>query len=272
MYNSSKIFQRGSRTYYYSSIFFPPSVKEDVFTLYAFVRSIDDLVDCKIQKTNEYYKFKKDFYQALDGKQIENEIVSEFVKLYKKRKFEPRWVDAFFRSMEMDLEDKKYENLEEVEKYIEGSAEVVGLMMCKILELDETFFDAAKNMARAMQYINFIRDIKEDNELGREYLPKEALRKHGIENLKFEEIKNKEKQFKNFMMEQVQVYMNYYHKSVEKLDKIPKRYRIPIKTAADMYLWTASEIQKDPLIVYKKKVKPSITRIMLSIAYNSAGI
>lgn len=272
MQNSSKIFQRGSRTYYYSSIFFPSQVKEDVFSLYAFVRSADDLIDCKVQKIKEYYEFKKDFYDAVAGKKIENEIVEEFVKLFKKRAFQKEWVDSFFSSMEMDIVKKEYETLEEVEKYIEGSAEVIGLMMCRILELDDAFFDSAKNLARAMQYINFIRDIREDKELGREYLPREILKKYDLRSLDFEEVKNKEIKFQEFMREQVQIYMNYYHKAVRGLEKIPKKYRIPVKTASDMYLWTASEIQKDPMIVYRKKVKPSITKIMLSIAYNSAGV
>jgi phytoene synthase len=52
---------------------------------------------------------------------------------------------------------------------------------------------------------------------------------------------------------------------------IPRRYLIAVKTAADMYNWTARRIQKDPLVVFRRKVKPSRGRILLQIAANALG-
>ena len=53
-----RIFKNGSKTYYYSSFFFPPNVKEDVFKLYSFVRKADDYVDSVPQQKQEFYSFK----------------------------------------------------------------------------------------------------------------------------------------------------------------------------------------------------------------------
>ncbi len=73
--------------------------------------------------------------------------------------------------MEHDLSESSCETLEDVLTYIYGSAEVIGLFMARIMDLDEASFPYAAMLGRAMQYINFIRDIAEDNELGRRYLP-----------------------------------------------------------------------------------------------------
>jgi len=263
------IFKGGSKTYFYSTIFFPERAKEDVFKLYSFVRKADDLVDSIPQQTEEFYEFKDKYHEALKGGVTGDVVIDSFVEVSRRKNFESKWADAFLNSMEMDITKSTYENLDELKVYLYGSSEVIGLFMARILDLHEYSFTAARHLGRAMQFINFIRDISEDLLLGRSYFSQEDLEEFKLPSLGLKDTKARPDQFRGFIQKQLDTYFDWQKKAEEGFPYIPKRYLIPIKTASDMYNWTGKTINKDPFIVYKKKIKPSIPRIVSTIAYNS---
>jgi phytoene synthase len=263
-----QIFKQGSKTYFYSSIFFPSIIRKDVFTLYAFVRKTDDYVDSIPQDINGFYKFKNLYYKALKGENTGNVIIDSFIDMQKRKTIKQKWVDAFLNSMENDITKKSYETLDETIQYMYGSAEVIGLMMAKILKLDERSFDYARYLGRSMQYINFIRDILEDNTLGRKYLPNSELKKYGLESLDYDHVIKNRLSFNNFIRGQIEYYINWLRKAEEGFKFIPKRFLIPIKTASEMYYWTALNIYNEPFLVFSKKIKPNICKIVSTIVMN----
>jgi phytoene synthase len=260
-----EIFKRGSKTYFNSSIFFPKSVRRDVFILYGFVRVADDFVDTIPQRKEEFYNFCNIYRKALSGEKSNNIVIDSFVDLLHRKNFDLEWVEDFLHAMEMDLTKKTYTTLEETLEYIHGSAEVIGLFMAKILDLPEESYFAAGRLGRAMQYINFIRDVPEDTSFGRRYLP---IKGYELESLKKEEILNKKEEFIQFMNAQINRYFKWEAEAERGFKYIPRRYLIPIKTASDMYTWTALMIKKNPFIIYDRKVKPSKFRIIMNIAKN----
>ncbi|MGE4453849.1 MAG: phytoene/squalene synthase family protein [Sphaerochaeta sp.] len=166
------IFRNGSKTYYFSSRFFPPQVRRDVYALYGFVRVADNLVDDQPVDPDRFHTFRKTYIQAYhSGTSSGDEVIDAFIELQRRKHFDPAWTEAFLDSMEHDLSESTCETLEDVLTYIYGSAEVIGLFMARIMDLEEASFPYAAMLGRAMQYINFIRDIAEDNGLGRRYLP-----------------------------------------------------------------------------------------------------
>ncbi|MDG6217995.1 MAG: squalene/phytoene synthase family protein, partial [Candidatus Thermoplasmatota archaeon] len=173
------LFRQGSTTYFYSSLFFPTKIRKQVFILYAFVRQADNYVDKIPQDKNGFYAFKERFEQAWNGEETDDIIVDSFALLAKEKRFEKEWIDAFFSSMEMDLIKQVYQDMDDTLKYIYGSAEVIGLFMARLLGLVDRSFESAKHLGRSMQYINFIRDINEDNSLGRQYFPQTELARYG---------------------------------------------------------------------------------------------
>jgi len=263
------IFKGGSKTYFYSTIFFPERAKEDVFKLYSFVRKADDLVDSIPQRSEEFFEFKDKYHEAMKGTITGDVVIDSFVEVSNRKNFEPKWTDAFLNSMEMDITKSTYKNLDELMIYLYGSSEVIGLFMARILDLHEYSFTAARHLGRAMQFINFIRDISEDLVLGRVYFSQEDLEEFKLPSLTLKDTKERPKEFKEFIQKQLDTYFDWQKKAEEGFSYIPKRYLIPIKTASDMYNWTGKTISKDPFIVYKRKVKPSISRIVSTIAYNS---
>ncbi|MFO0704332.1 MAG: phytoene/squalene synthase family protein, partial [Patescibacteria group bacterium] len=207
------IFRKGSTTYFFSSIFFPKDVRNDVFTLYAFVRTADDFVDIVPQNKQGFLDFKQITEKALNKELVNDRIIEDFVKLADKHSFIKDWIRAFLDVMESDMNIKSYASFSDLEKYIYGSAEVIGLMMAKIMGVPEDGFDAAKTLGKSMQLINFIRDIDEDLTLGRVYIPQEDIRKFGVEEL------NKKKSNEMSFADLMRYEISRYFKLVESAEK-----------------------------------------------------
>ncbi|MEM0466010.1 MAG: phytoene/squalene synthase family protein [Candidatus Thermoplasmatota archaeon] len=266
------IFQKGSRTYFYSSLFFPMHIRRDVFILYGFVRKADNFVDAVPQNPQGFYEFKEKYKQAVAGQQTGDIVIDSFVDLAHKHNFNFEWVDSFLHSMEMDLTKKTYETMEETIDYMYGSAEVIGLLMARILHLNDDALPYAQYLGRAMQYINFIRDIDEDNALGRIYFPRSELQKYGLENLNYDHVFTHQQGFYDFIHAQIQKYCEWQEFAEQGYSRIPKRYLISVKTASEMYKWTAQKILHNPFIVYDWKVKPRIIRIVTATLVNLINI
>ena len=138
------IFQQGSKTMFYSSLFFPKKIRNDVFVLYGFVRTADDLVDSMTQDKIGFYKFKEKYEQAQSGNITDDIVIDSFVELEKRKKFDPSWTKAFLDSMEMDLTKKTYNTLDETLEYVYGAAEVMGLYMVNVLGMDKKAYHCSR--------------------------------------------------------------------------------------------------------------------------------
>ncbi len=260
------LFKKSSTTYYYSSLFFTGEVKKDVFTLYAFVRYADDLVDAIPAKADEFYRFRKATENAFNGRLSKNHIIDDFIQLSKRKNFDQSWTIAFLDSMERDLSKKSYETYEELQGYMYGSADVIGLYMCRIFDTSDVALEYAQKQGEAMQFINFIRDIQEDSELGRQYIPRSDARKfnthippHPVEY----------ENFCNLIRYEIQKYRALQLEADKGHSFIDRRFRIMVKTSAAMYSWTADRIEENPLIVLQKKVKPSKWFVIANVIKNA---
>jgi phytoene synthase len=273
------IFRQGSTTYYWSSKFFPTAVRGDVFRLYSFVRVIDDYVDTVPQQPKMFYAIRQLWDEVNADSTASTTVVStdstmpRVVKnmLYVTRKynFDLAWIDAFFDSMQMDLDGRTYATIDDTLEYIYGSAEVIGLMMAKIMDLPEDAMQSARLQGRAMQWINFLRDIAEDSTLNRTYIPTEDLKLFGLQDLsKAEAIANTEK-FTKLIHYEIERYEAWQAEANNGFRYIPRRLRVPLQTAVDMYNWTARRIFHDPQLVYAQKIRPSRLRVVSSATRHS---
>ena len=149
-----------------------------VYAIYGFVRYADEIVDTFHDHDQRHLleEFKKETYRAIDEKISLNPVLHSFQKTVAEYAIEPELIDAFLRSMEMDLDEQTYDS-QKYDEYIYGSAEVVGLMCLRVFcEGDDALFQQLKAPARrlgaAFQKVNFLRDIKSDyQERGRVYFP-----------------------------------------------------------------------------------------------------
>ena len=271
------IFRSGSTTYYWSSKLFPIGVRDDVFKLYSFVRVVDDFVDQIPSEIDRFQRMvkrwqeaKKDLasFRARDGS-VDERVLQNIAYIVHRYDCDPEWVDSFLASMQMDVDQREYKTLNDTLEYIYGSAEVIGLFMAKILRLPEESHHSAMMQGRAMQFINFIRDIAEDNQLDRQYFPADDLKKHSLKNLTRDETFKKPEAYTAFMSEQLARYEEWQSEADKGMKYIPKRMRIALKTAIEAYNWTGEQVKKDPFVVYEKKVKPSKKHLFRSSIKNS---
>lgn len=265
------IFYQGSKTYYNATLLFPQKIREDVVLLYSFVRTADNYVDATPQHLNEFRNLTATWQEVRNRKMYELQpekddklnlrVTKNITRLMHEYNFDPKWIDAFLHSMEMDIRPKKYYSINDSLRYVHGSAEVIGLMMAKMMSLPEEAMEAAAAQGRAMQWINFIRDIAEDTELRRQYFPHKEMREYGLVDLNEKTAKENPQAFKDFIGLQLKRYQGWQKEADRGMELIPKRNRLPVQVAADSYKWTAKQIEKDPFIVYQRKVKPGKLRI-----------
>lgn len=149
-----------------------------IYSIYGFVRFADEIVDTFHQypQGDLLKEFKEDTYKAIDRKISLNPVLHSFQKVVNEYGIEHELIEAFLNSMEMDLSDVDYDR-EKFEKYILGSAEVVGLMCLRVFTdgNDENYINLkshAMKLGAAFQKVNFLRDLNFDAEhLGRIYFP-----------------------------------------------------------------------------------------------------
>ena len=160
-----------------------PSIRQDIYNIYGFVRFADEIVDSfhDYNKENLFDLFEQDFYRALENKISLNPILNSFQHTVRKYDIPLELIDAFLKSMKLDLVKTEYKTTEEYQEYIYGSADVVGLMCLKVfVKGDEAKYEELKNgamkLGSAFQKVNFLRDLKADFEgLSRTYFPNTNL-------------------------------------------------------------------------------------------------
>jgi phytoene/squalene synthetase len=154
------------------------SLHRPIYAIYGLVRFADEIVDSfhEFNKAELLSEFKADAYRSIEKGISLNPILNEFQWAVNKYKIDHQWIATFFKSMEMDLNEKDH-NAGSYKDYILGSAEVVGLMCLHVfVEGDQSKFDTLKpyamSLGAAFQKVNFLRDIKADYQaLGRTYFP-----------------------------------------------------------------------------------------------------
>lgn len=158
--------------------FLDKSIHDEIYAIYGFVRFADEIVDSfhDFSKGILLEEFKAETWRAIERKISLNPILNSFQWVVNKYNIDHELITAFLESMSMDLTDQIYDR-KLYEKYILGSAEVVGLMCLKVFvdgseEKYQELKAPAMSLGSAFQKINFLRDLGQDsNELGRSYFP-----------------------------------------------------------------------------------------------------
>lgn len=160
-----------------------PSIRQDIYNIYGFVRFADEIVDSfhDFDKKTLLDKFEHDLYEAISSKISLNPILNSFQYTVNKYNIPNDLIASFMKSMRQDLHQQVYNSKEEYQEYIYGSADVVGLMCLKVFVNGDNnkyneLRDGAMRLGSAFQKVNFLRDLKADfEELNRTYFPNTNL-------------------------------------------------------------------------------------------------
>ncbi len=175
------------KTYYLATLLLPPEKRPYVHALYGFARYADEIVDdlastlTDEEKAQALNDWAAKFFHDFDSGKSDDPICKAVLDTVHRWNIPREHFEAFIHSMTMDLTVTSYETFEDLYEYVYGSAAVIGLQMVPILEpLQAKAYEHAKQLGIAFQLANFIRDVGEDLERGRVYLPLQELAKFGV--------------------------------------------------------------------------------------------
>lgn len=177
--------RRHGTTYYWSTLVLPPSKRPFVYALYGFCRYADDIVDDLgdaplDQRRRALGELGERLRSDLAKGRSDHPVLAAVVHTSTTLGLDPSCFERFLRSMEMDLWRCRYETYDELCDYMDGSAAVIGEMMLSVLEpTSEAACQPARALGIAFQLTNFLRDVGEDLERGRVYLPWEDVERFG---------------------------------------------------------------------------------------------
>lgn len=239
-----------------STKLFNARIQPHIFAIYGLVRIADEIVDTYIGKDKKQLlnQLEKDTYTALKTQYSTNPIVHAFAITAKQYSINKQLIAPFFESMRMDLKPTKYSQ-KLYEKYIYGSAEVIGLMCLKIFVEGDTaqykrLTNGARSLGSAYQKVNFLRDIASDyNERQRIYFPgvsfesfNESDKQVILTDIKkdFHDAHASLNQLPKAAQKAVKLSYNYYLELLKRLEKTPaetlRHTRIRVPTAKKVYL------------------------------------
>lgn len=184
------LMRRFGTSYFWATLLLPRDVQQATVELYKFVRIPDEIVDwverwdASMQSTQleNLYQDRQQSYQDHD---IDHPIFGQWIQMMDEYDIDPDLVDSFYQAMRDDLTVSRYLSYEQLQWYMYGSAEVVGLMMCDLIWYDQKHkqitLDGARKLGEAMQLTNFLRDVYEDCvELDRIYMPTDILAEYNL--------------------------------------------------------------------------------------------
>lgn len=258
-----------STSFYSATRLLQPEIREATFSVYGFVRFADEIVDTLHEHNKEYLltKFENDYYEASrDGVSL-NPILHSFQLTVKKYGIDDRHVQAFLKSMREDLTRKNYDTVEEMNGYIYGSADVVGLMCLKVFcrgnaDLYNKLEAPAMRLGSAFQKVNFLRDLGNDlNHLDRRYFP-ELVRDSFDEEAKTNIILNIEDDFKE---------------ALAGIRQLPGDAKLAVTLAYLYYLTLLKKLKHTPARkILSVRIRTSDTRkwliVLKAIVYNKLSI
>ena len=241
---SELITRRYSTSFSMGIRLFDKSLRKPIAAIYGFVRFADEIVDTfhSFDKRALLQEFEADTYKAIELGISLNPVLQAFQEVVNEYNIEHELIDAFLQSMFMDLDHSVY-NKEQLDTYIYGSAEVVGLMCLRVFTKgDEQEYDRLKDPARslgsAFQKINFLRDMKSDfKERGRVYFP-------DIDYLKFSEAQKQQIEL------DIQTDFSAAYKGIIQL---PKSSRLGVYLAYRYYLKLFNRISCAPVSLVKEE-------------------
>ena len=255
------------KTYYLATLLLPPAKRPHVHALYGFARYADEIVDdlaSNLTLDEKAFVLKKWSNQVLSdikSGSSNDPIAAAVVDTTSRFKIPIAHFEAFLHSMNMDLSVRQYQTYEDLHEYVYGSAAVIGLQMVSVLgtispDAVTSANEAAEKLGIAFQLANFIRDVGEDLDRGRVYLPMTELEAHGV-NRQMLEARVTTPQIKSALKEQIQRVRRLQNESTAGIKLLTPGARQCIQAASQLYCGIVDEVEKIDYQIFTKRAKTS---------------
>lgn len=254
------------KTYYLATLLLPPAKRPFVHALYGFARYADEIVDDLASTLSPHEKadvlrtWSSGVLADLATGKSNDAVGAALVDTVARFNIPHQHFVDFLHSMEMDLTVTTYATFDDLYEYVYGSAAVIGLEMLPILgTLSDDAYESAKKLGVAFQLANFIRDVGEDLERGRIYLPLDELAAHGVteQMLNAKVLTPEIIAALKFQIARVRQLQQEADAGIDLLDPTS---RPCIRAASELYCGIVDEVEAIGYDIFNKRAKTSTAR------------
>jgi 15-cis-phytoene synthase len=268
---------RYGRTYYRATRLLPAWKRRHVHALYGFARFADEIVDgfdgtVPEVRAARLAAWSDALEDGLVGGPVNDAVLPAVIHTIAVFDLDPADFTLFLRSMTMDLTVTRYETYADLLDYMEGSAAVIGAMMLPLLGARDRSMalEPARELGRAFQLTNFIRDVAEDLRRGRVYLPQEDLRRFGVTDAGIAAAVaagSATPQIKSLIGYEVIRARQHYRSAATGIDLLAPGSRACIRTAFRLYQGILDEIEHaDGDVIARRATVRPVRRLSLTVA------
>jgi phytoene synthase len=260
--------RRHGRTYYLATRLLPKHKRPHVHALYGFTRYADEIVDSARggDRSKRLREWSESFTAGLHGQPVDDPLLPAVLHTIETYDLEREDFALFLRSMEMDLTVDAYPEYRDLLCYMEGSAAVIGTMMLPILGAADR--SAAREPARqlgfAFQLTNFIRDVAEDLDRGRIYLPLAHLDRFGVSPA---QLRRREltPQIRELIKYEIALARRHYEAAAPGVTMLEPGSQACIRTAFHLYGAILREVENAGYDVFRRRARvPTLTRLRIA--------
>ena len=245
-------------TYYWGALLLPPEQRRQVYAVYALCRLADDIVDAEGATLGDVTAtrarlaaFRHRFDTAVAG-HPDDPTMAAIADTVQACRIETECFDRFFDAMAMDLDTTSYETFDDLRGYMEGSAAVIGEMMLPVLRpLSEAAVEPARALGFAFQLTNFLRDVGEDLDRGRVYLPQADLRRFGADPA----ARRVDDSWRDLMRFEIARNRELYAQADAGIPHLPPRSARCVATARRLYSQILDRIEAADYDVFSARVR-----------------
>jgi phytoene synthase len=263
----------GSKSFYFATRFFPADLARAAHAVYWFCRYTDDLVDeCDTPEhgRRDLQVWTESLRSASQrGGCCDHPVLRLFVHTAAQYEIPLEYAFELIAGMQMDLDGTRYRNFEELRLFCYRVASVVGLMMCCVIGFEDTLDPVqpvphAIDLGIAMQLTNILRDVGEDLERGRIYLPSDEMAQFGYTERDLRSHVRNEP-FRHLMQFQVERARHYYAQGNAGIGMLKTRGRFAVKVASDVYREILARVEKSDFDVFEHRaVVPAAQKYWLT--------
>jgi squalene synthase HpnC len=213
------------------SFLFPKEIRQDIFNIYAFSRTADDIVDeglfSKEERVIQLDNYRSDF---LNKKYIKYPFFEAVHHSIESKNLDLHLFIDLLDAFEQDIHKLSYESLSEIENYAKKSANPVGRLMLQLFNLrDEELYDFSDKICSGLQFINFWQDLSRDKEINRYYVPTDLLSKYGLSIDEFYHSQSLTSKHKELVDELILWTEQNFIDGYELINKLSGRFKLEIK-------------------------------------------
>jgi phytoene synthase len=246
---------KGSKSFYFATRFFPPHLAQAAYGVYWFCRSTDDIVDENPDlpaARRELEAWREQLVAVMNGQTVDSPVLMLFEHTRRQTGFPEQYPLELIEGMRMDLERARYANFTELRLFCYRVASVVGLMMSHVIGFRGDALTYAEELGIAMQLTNILRDLGEDADRGRIYLPADELARFGYSEADLL-ARRRGPAFDALMRFQIDRARGYYERSFPGIPLLKPEGRFAVEIAAKVYRDILGRIETMDYNVYARR-------------------